>query len=270
MRISDCGLRVAGLSIADCGFTVVASISGSKLNEPIQGKGMKKKAELKGFDPGPLQMLQERKPLGQHVFDNLKQAIIRANIAPGEWLVESHIAEMLGISRTPVREALHKLERERLIERQPRGGFTVLGLNREDIEETFGIRSVLEGYAARLATIKHQPKELRVLEKKIEEFQQCLNKRQMDALPAINTAFHELLYDLSKSPRLVHMINGLRDQIYRFRKMILENASLANVSNEDHIQMLKFMRKRDAEKVERLVREHILRGRDVVLQEFGK
>jgi len=231
---------------------------------------MKKKAELKGFDPGPLQVLQERKPLGQHVFDNLKQAIIRGKIAPGEWLVESHIAGMLGISRTPVREAIHKLERERLIERQPRGGFTVLGLNRDDIEETFGIRSVLEGYAASLATIKHQPRELRVLEKKIEEFHQSLNKRQMDVLPEINTEFHELLYDLSKSPRLVHMINGLRDQIYRFRQIILKDESLANVSNEDHIQMLKFMRKRDAEKVERLVREHILRGRDVVLQGFGK
>ena len=231
---------------------------------------MKKKAELKGFDPGPLQVFQERKPLGQHVFDNLKQAIIRGKIAPGEWLVESHIAGMLGISRTPVREAIHKLERERLIERQPRGGFTVLGLNRDDIEETFGIRSVLEGYAASLATIKHQPSELRVLERKIEEFHRSLNKRQMDVLPQINTEFHELLYDLSKSPRLVHMINGLRDQIYRFRQIILKDESLANVSNEDHIQMLKFMRKRDAEKVERLVREHILRGRDVVLQGFGK
>jgi DNA-binding GntR family transcriptional regulator len=231
---------------------------------------MKKKAELKGFDPGPLQVLQERKPLGQHVFDNLKQAVIRGNIAPGEWLVESHIADMLGISRTPVREALHKLERERLIERQPRGGFIVLGLNRDDIEETFGIRSVLEGYAASLATIRHQPRELRVLEKKIDEFQQCLNNRQMDVLPEINTEFHELLYDLSKSPRLIHMINGLRDQIYRFRQMILKEEKMAHVSNEDHIQMLKYMRKRDAEKVERLVREHILRGRDVVLQDFSR
>ena len=82
---------------------------------------MRKKAELKGFDPGPLKQLQERKPLGEHVFDNLKQAIIKGHISPGEWLVESHIADMLGISRTPVREAIHKLERERLIERQPRG-----------------------------------------------------------------------------------------------------------------------------------------------------
>ena len=56
---------------------------------------MRKRAELKGFDPGPLQALHERKSLGQHVFDNLKQAIIRGDIAPGEWLVESHIAQML-------------------------------------------------------------------------------------------------------------------------------------------------------------------------------
>ncbi len=231
---------------------------------------MRKKAEFKGFDPGPLQVLQERKSLGEHVFNNLKQAIIRGNITPGEWLVESHIAQMLGISRTPVREAIHKLERERLIDRQPRGGFTVLGLNRDDIEETFGIRSVLEGYAARLATLKHQPKELKGLEKKIEEFQKFLNKRQMDVLPRVNTEFHELLYALSKSPRLIYMINGLRDQIFRFRQMILKDDKLANLSNEDHIKMLKFMRKRDAEGVERLVREHILRGQDVVLKDFGR
>jgi DNA-binding GntR family transcriptional regulator len=231
---------------------------------------MRKKAELKGFDPGPLQVLQERKSLGQHVFDNLKQAIIRGNITPGEWLVESHIAQMLGISRTPVREAIHKLEREGLIERQPRGGFTILGLGRDDIEETFGIRSVLEGYAARLATVKHRSKELKALETKIEEFQVCLNNGKLDVLPEINTEFHDLLYALSKSPRLIHMINALRDQIFRFRQMILKDDKLAKISNEDHIQMLKFMRKRDAEGVEMLVRDHILRGQDEVLREFGK
>ena len=231
---------------------------------------MRKKAELKGFDPGPLQALHERKSLGQHVFDSLKQAIIRGNIAPGEWLVESHIAQMLGISRTPVREAIHKLERERLIERQPRGGFTVLGLNREDIEETFGIRGVLEGYAARLATIKHEPAELVALEQKVEDFQKCLSRQQMDALPVINTEFHDLLYALSKSPRLIHMINGLSDQIYRFREIILKDPAFAEISHEDHRQMLKFMRKRDADGVEMLVREHIRRGQEVVLKDFGK
>lgn len=231
---------------------------------------MKKRATLNDLDFGPLQAFQERKSLGEHVFESLKQAIIRGNISSGEWLVESHIAETLGISRTPVREAIHKLEREGLIERQPRGGFTVLGLNREDIEETFGIRSVLEGYAARLATIKHKTAELKPLEKKIEEFQKCLNQNQLDALPLINTEFHDLLYALSKSPKLIHLINGLQDQIYRFRQMILKEDKMARISNDDHKLMLKFIRKRDADEVERLVRAHILRGQEVVLKEFDK
>jgi len=229
---------------------------------------MRRKVELKDLDFGSLQVLQARKSLGQHVFDSLKQAIIRGNISSGEWLVESHIAESLGISRTPVREAIHKLEREELIERQPRGGFTVLELNRQTIEETFGIRSVLEGYAARLAAVKHKMEELDPLDKKIGEFEKCLEKEQLDDLTRINTDFHDLLYALSKSPKLINMINGLRDQIYRFRVMILKDAKMAKISNEDHKLMLKFIRKRDGDGVEQLVRDHILRGQGVVLKYY--
>ena len=231
---------------------------------------MRKKAELNNLDVGPLQAFQQRKSLGEHVFESLKQAIIKGSMSPGEWLVESHIAETLSISRTPVREAIHKLEREGLIERQPRGGFTVLGLNRNDIEETFGIRSVLEGYAARLAAVKHSAKELELLERKNEEFQQALNREKMNLLPAINTEFHDLLYGLSKSPKLINIINGLRDQIYRYREMILKEKKFASTSNLDHQQMLKYIRKRDAEGAERLVRDHILRGQEMVLKEYDR
>ena len=231
---------------------------------------MRKKAELNDLDVGPLQAFQERKSLGEHVFESLKQAINQGNITAGEWLVESHIAETLGISRTPVREAIHKLEREELIERQPRGGFTVLGLNRSDIEETFGIRSVLEGYAARLAAQKHKKEELEPLEKKIKEFQKALDRKKMNELTAINTEFHDLLYALSKSPKLISIINSLRDQIYRFRKMNLKEEKFAATSNQDHIQMLQSIRNRNAESAERLTREHILKGREIVLKEFDK
>ena len=231
---------------------------------------MRQKVELNNLDFGSLQALQARKSLGEHVFDSLKQAIIRGNMSPGEWLVESHIADTLGISRTPVREAIHKLEREGLIERQPRGGFTVLGLTRDDIEETFGIRAVLEGYAARLAAIKHHKKELAPLENKIEEFENYLAQKQQAELTRINTEFHDLLYALSKSPKLVHMINGLRDQIFRFRQMILKESRMAKISNEDHKQMLEFIRKRDADGVEALVRGHIIRGQEMVLEAFDK
>ena len=231
---------------------------------------MKKRAELNDLDLGPLQAFQERKSLGEHVFESLKHSIIRGKISPGEWLVESHIAETLGISRTPVREAIHKLEREGLIERQPRGGFTVLGLDRDDIEETFGIRSVLEGYAARLAAVKHEAQELKDLENKIDEFQKALDRKKMNLLPAINTEFHDLLYSLSKSPKLINMINALRDQIYRYREMILKERKFATTSNLDHKNMLKYIRKRDAEGAERLVRDHILRGQEMVLKEYDR
>ncbi len=231
---------------------------------------MRQKVELNNLDFGSLQALQARKSLGEHVFDSLKQAIIRGNMSPGDWLVESHIADTLGISRTPVREAIHKLEREGLIERQPRGGFTVQGLTRDDIEETFGIRAVLEGYAARLAAIKHHKKELAPLENKIEEFENYLAQKQQAELTRINTEFHDLLYALSKSPKLVHMINGLRDQIFRFRQMILKESKMAKISNEDHKQMLTFIRKRDADGVEALVRGHIIRGQEMVLEAYDR
>jgi DNA-binding GntR family transcriptional regulator len=231
---------------------------------------MKKRATLNDLDFGPLQAFQERKSLGEHVFESLKQAIIRGKISPDEWLVESHIAETLGISRTPVREAIHKLEREGLIERQPRGGFTALGLNRDDIEETFGLRGLLEGYAARLAAVKHKAQELKPLETKIEDFQKALDLKKMDLLPAINTEFHDLLYGLSKSPKLINMINGLRDQIYRYREMILKERKFASTSNLDHKRMLQCIRKRDVEGAERLVKDHILRGREMVLKAYDK
>ena len=231
---------------------------------------MRKRAELNDLDLGPLQAFQERKSLGEHVFESLKHSIVRGKISAGEWLVESHIAETLGISRTPVREAIHKLEREGLIERQARGGFTVLGFKRNDIEETFGIRSVLEGYAARLAAIKHDAKELEDLENKIDEFQNALDRKKMDLLPTINTEFHDLLYGLSKSPKLINMINHLRDQIYRYRQMILKERKFATTSNQDHKKMLKYIRRRDAEGAERLVREHILRGQEMALKEYDR
>jgi len=229
---------------------------------------MAKKTDTTQLNRIILKTVQERKSLGQLVYENLKLAIVNGDITAGTRLVESQIAEVQGISRTPVREAIHKLEREGFVARQPKGGFTVLGFNREDIEETFGIRSVLEGYAAKLAAIRHRPEELTSLEKKINEFQNQLNKNQLKILPRVNTEFHDLLYSLSKSNRLIHMINGLRDQIYRFRQMILKEQALAKISNEDHILMLESIRKRDAEGVEKLVREHILRGQEIVLMAF--
>jgi DNA-binding GntR family transcriptional regulator len=230
------------------------------------------KGDTASRSPSPsfLGALPGRKPLGQHVFENLKQAIIQGDVAPGDRLVESRIAEAMDISRTPVREAIHKLEREGFLKKLPHGGFTVMGITREDIEETFGIRCVLERYAARLAAISHREEELEPLEEKITEFQRCLDEGKTENLPSINTAFHNLLYGLCRSPKLVKMISDLRDQIYRFRRIILQVEAMAKVSNQDHRRMLKAIRDRDIEKVEELVQEHIMRGKEIVQRELAK
>lgn len=231
---------------------------------------MKRKSGPHPWRASFLGTLPGRKPLGQHVFENLKRAIIQGEVAPGDRLVESRIAEVMDISRTPVREAIHKLEREGLLKRLPRGGFTVVSLTGQEIEETFGIRCVLERYAARLAAANHREEDLVPLQEKITEFQKSLDAGRMDDLPRINTAFHNLLYDLCKSPKLIKMISDLRDQIYRFRRIILNVEAMARVSNQDHRRMLKAIRDRDLEKVESLVQEHIMRGKEIVQRELAK
>ncbi|MCF8061475.1 MAG: GntR family transcriptional regulator [Deltaproteobacteria bacterium] len=217
-----------------------------------------------------LESLPERRSLGKDVYLRLRQAILRGELAPGSRLVESRLADALGISRTPVREGIHKLERENLVRQGPSGGFFVAGLTREDVRETFGIRSVLESYAARLAAVKHEKKDLVLLDRKIREYQTCVDRGDLDPLLRINTEFHDHLYALSRSPRLIKMINDLRDQIYRFRQVLLRSEEWARVSNNDHRLMLTFIRKRDEEGVERLVREHILRGQGVVLKDLER
>ncbi|MBW1780446.1 MAG: GntR family transcriptional regulator [Deltaproteobacteria bacterium] len=215
-----------------------------------------------------LRSLPARRSLGQSVYQNLKHAIVKGDLAPESRVVESRVANALGISRTPVREAIHKLGREGLLRQDPKGGFFVVGVTREDIEETFGIRSVLESYAAKLAAIRHLKGELQPLEEKLVDYQRCLDRGDLKSLPRINTEFHDLLYGLSRSPRLIKMINDLRDHIYRFRLVILKIKATAELSNKDHRLMLEAMIARDTDGVESLVKEHILRGQDIVLREF--
>jgi DNA-binding GntR family transcriptional regulator len=221
-----------------------------------------KEGPIKDWDLGTM---PGRKSLGQHVFENLKQAIIRGEVAPGDRLVESRLADALDISRTPVREAIHKLEREGLLRRLPKGGFAVMNFSREDIEETFGIRCVLESYAARLAAQNYSEEELLPLEEKLREFQRLLDNGRLDELPRINTEFHNILYALSRSPKLIKMINDLRDQIYRFRRILLEKDKWAEASNNDHQKMLEAIRERNVNRVEKVVKQHIARGRRIVL-----
>jgi DNA-binding GntR family transcriptional regulator len=168
-----------------------------------------------------------------------------------------------------MRKANYRLESERPLGKPIQSGLLVAGLSREEVEETFGIRSVLESYAARLAAIKHEKEDLEPLEEKIEEFYHYLHTGEMRALPRINTEFHNLFYGLSKSPTLIKMINDLQADIYSFRRIIFNTKKAAKQSNDDHRQILKAMKERDPNRVETLMRKHVLRGLKLTLKELG-
>jgi len=212
----------------------------------------------------------KKENLGNQVFEHIKEMILKGEIPAGKRMIESEIANFMGISRTPVREAVHKLEAEGFLKPLPKAGYVVRGLTLSDIEETFDIRSILESFAGYLAAIRYSDEEILPLEEKIEEFQRHLDRDDLKGLTRINTDFHELLYSLSRSPRLIKMIHGLRDEIFFLRKVILNSGEMALLSNKDHREMIKAIKKREAKKVRRLVMEHILRGKKFVLNEIRK
>ncbi len=212
--------------------------------------------------------IPKKQSLSQEAYNRLKELIKNNELLPGTKVVESQIAKKMNISRTPVREAIQKLQSQGFLNKSYTGSYFVVGITNNEIEEIFGIRGVLESYAARLTAEYCKKDELVSLESKIEEYQRYFDQGQFQELSKINTEFHDLLYDLSKSPRLINMINNLRDQIFYFREIILYYPEMAKKSNDDHRSIVEAIKNKDLKRVEHIVYDHIMRGKDVVLQEF--
>jgi len=214
--------------------------------------------------------ITKRQILREEVYETLKGAILRGKIRSGQRLVEEELASVAGTSRTPIREAIHKLEKDELVVRVSSGGFAVREFTIEDIEEIFGIRSVLESHAAVLATKHITSEELRLLGKKIEKSEGCLARGDVDCLVRLNTEFHDILYKSARSRKLYNMISEFRDYFFRYRVAILGVDGMPDISIQDHTDVLEAMKARNSAKVERLVRRHILRGKGIVIQEIRK
>ncbi len=214
--------------------------------------------------------VHKKKSLREDVYQSLRKSILHGKLKAGQRLIEEQLADQAGISRTPVREAFHKLERDELVTRLPKGGFAVREFTREDVEEIFGIRSALESYAAYLATFHIRPDKISLLEKKLKESEDALKKRNEDKVVQLHTEFHDLLYRSCKSKKLIEMINTFRDYFYRYRSALLHIENATKTSNEDHREMLKAMKRKKPGLAERLVRKHLERGKDLVLGEIDK
>jgi DNA-binding GntR family transcriptional regulator len=163
-----------------------------------------------------------------------------------------------------VREAIQKLEKEGLIFRLPRGGFAVKAVTEAEVEEVLGLRSVLEGYVGYLATSRITDHEMRQLEGIIAQEDECLKNLNVDEFIRLDGEFHDVLYKAAKNARLYALLHDLRDYMYRYRVIILRYQRKPHLAVQDHKQMLASMKAKSPRQVEKLVRKHVSRGKDII------
>ncbi len=207
---------------------------------------------------------KKKKLLREQVYSSIKNAIIAGEFEPGRRLIEEKLAEDMKTSRTPVREAIQKLEKEGLIYRLPRGGFAVKGVSEDEVEEVFGLRGILEGYAGFLATARMDEEELKALEDVIAKEEECLKNMNTEEFIRLDSEFHDTLYRAAKNNRLYGLLNDLRDYMYRYRVIILRYQRKPQLAVQDHKEMVSSIRNKNARQVEKLVRKHMIRGKDII------
>ncbi len=213
---------------------------------------------------GENQRRKKKNLLREQVYGGIKNAIISGEFEPNRRLIEEKLAEDMKTSRTPVREAIQKLEKEGLIYRLPRGGFAVKAVSEGEVDEVFGLRGILEGYAGFLATARIDEEELAALEDIIRKEETCLQDMNVDEFIRLDGEFHDVLYRASKNNRLYTLLNDLRDYMFRYRVIILRYQRKPHLAVQDHKEMVSSMKARNARQVEKLVRKHMTRGKDVI------
>lgn len=203
----------------------------------------------------------------EKTYDYLKANILSGHFIPGERLAEEHLAEELGVSRTPVREALHKLEQEGLIEPLESRGFRVPQDSPEEIEDLFDIRTVLEGYTLKIICERITDEQIAMLEEIIEKADDALRRKRIDEVFQWNTQFHDTLHSLVADKRRFHsLIVNMRKYVLRYRKDTLQSLGAAKRASDGHRQILLALKLKEPELCERVMRIHIRQSKEDALQ----
>jgi len=211
----------------------------------------------------------KKTPVREIVYLRMKEMILSGELQPGERLAEEHLAERLGVSRTPVREALHRLATEGLISCLPTRGFKVSGDSKEEMEEVFELRSVLEAYALKVACQRISEEGLEVLENYIAEAQRAYERGDIEGVFHWNTLFHDYINDLvSHRPRFHGLIADLRKYVLRYRRHTLHYFSGAKRSIEGHRKIMLALRLGDPDVCERVMRDHVKEAMEDALSEL--
>ena len=201
--------------------------------------------------------LDSYKPLRELVCENIRQAIIDGTFSPGERLMEIQLADEMGVSRTPVREAIRKLELEGFVVMIPRRGTYVADISIRDITEIYEIRTCLDVLSAGLAAERITDEELEALNRLLVEIGQYIAENNMEKIVEADTAFHDILYQASRNERLRSIINNLREQLTGIHGRSMSYPGRLVETMDEHRALVDSIAARDVERAQNAARVHI-------------
>jgi len=208
----------------------------------------------------PLRKTSQRNtiPVRERAYEFLKSSVLSGHLNPGERLTEEHLAKRLGVSRTPVREALHKLESEGLIKALETRGFIVSRDSKDEVEELFELRAILEGYALRIISERISEEDLERLNGFIERAENALKRERIEEVFKWNTKFHDTLHGIVVEKKRLHrLLVNIRKYVLRYRRDTLQYPDGGKRTVDGHRKILLALRLRDPDLCERMMREHI-------------
>jgi DNA-binding GntR family transcriptional regulator len=197
------------------------------------------------------------------IYTTLREAILSGILAPGDRLGEVQLANLFRRSRTPVREAILRLESERLTERSSRRGFIVGRITREEVLEVYAVRAVMDGLAARLAAIGILPGEIEHLRWINDQIRQAAAQPDYARMLNLNIDFHEAICRASRNSLLLQFMRQIHDWVRRFPDTTFSYPGRSATAIEEHEALLRALERRDPEEAERCARSHMERAMQV-------
>ena len=209
--------------------------------------------------------LDSYQPLREVVCETLRDAIRKGILKPGERLMEIQLAEELGVSRTPVREAIRKLELEGYVIMMPRRGTYVANLSIRDVNEVFEIRTSLDSLASGLAAERITDEELERLQRLLVRISEYAETNDMEKIVETDTEFHDLLYQASRNTRLVGIIFNLREQLTRFRTTSMAFPGRLAATLEEHRRIVEAIAQGDVKEAQAAAEYHMEKSEQTLL-----
>lgn len=196
-------------------------------------------------------------PLRDVVFKTIRRAILKGDLSPGERLMEITLAKQLGVSRTPIREAIRKLEIEGLVAMTPRKGAVVAGITGKSLRDVLEVRKALEELAIELACQRMDDEAIEELATAEAGFRKAVESDNAMDMAQTDELFHDIIFKGTKNDRLIQLLNHLREQMYRYRLEYVKDKDKRKLLIKEHEEILELIRLRDVERAKALIREHI-------------